>query len=241
MRESNKIVAQVHELMRKHAKIGVSTLELDMIAEDFILSKGGKPAFKGYDPDGTNPFPGTICSSLNDVVVHGIPDGTKLQDGDLLSVDVGVEKNGYYGDAALSIAIGEISAEKKKLMEVTEKSLYLGIEQAIAGNRVHDISNAVQSFVEVNGFSVVRALCGHGVGRHLHEDPSVPNYGRAGTGPKLKNGMTIAIEPMVNSGVFDVYVERDGWTVRTKDGKPSAHFEHTIVINNDTPEILSVI
>jgi methionyl aminopeptidase len=172
--------------------------------------------------------------------VHGIPGSVKLQDGDIISLDVGVLKNKYYGDAALTVAVGNIPDDKKNLLNVTEKSLYLGIDQALAGNRVHDISEAVQVFVEQNGFSVVRDLCGHGVGRYLHEDPAVPNFGKKGTGPKLKNGMTLAIEPMVNAGSYDVTTASDGWTVQTLDGLPSAHFEHTILINGGSPEILTV-
>ncbi len=163
-----------------------------------------------------------------------------LKDGEIVSIDIGVIKNGFFGDAAISVAVGNIDDEKKKLMDVTEHSLYLGIEQAIVGNKVHDISNAVQTYVEANGFSIVRDLCGHGVGKFLHEDPSIPNFGRKGTGAKLKNGMTLAIEPMVNAGKYDVVTAKDGWTVLTADGSTSAHFEHTILINNNSPEILSV-
>ena len=220
--------------------MGVTTLELDKIAEDYIRSNSAKPAFKGYSQGGAPGFPGSICSSVDEEVVHGIPGSRVLKDGEIVSLDIGVLKDGYFGDAALSVAVGSISDEKKKLMEVTERSLQLGIEQAIAGNKVHDISNAVQVFVEANGFSIVRDLCGHGVGKFLHEDPAIPNFGRKGTGAKLKNGMTLAIEPMVNAGKYDVVTARDGWTIITADGSASAHFEHTILINNNLPEILTV-
>jgi len=239
IRESCRIVAETLNLVKKFVKVGITTGELDKIAEDHILSRGGTPAFKGYRQVGTPPFPGTLCLSLNDAVVHGIPGDKQVQSGDLVSIDCGVKKNGYFGDGALSVLVGE-DTQKQRLMDVTEKSLYLGIQQAVVGNRVHDISHAVQEYVEANGFSVVRALCGHGVGKYLHEDPSIPNYGVKGTGKKLQNGMTLAIEPMVNMGRYDVYEMRDGWTIRTVDGQPSAHFEHTILINGQEPEILTV-
>ena len=227
--------------MKKSVRPGITTGELDKIAEDYIRSNNGIAAFKGYSQGGSSiDYPASICSSVDDEVVHGIPGNRVLKEGEIVSLDVGVQKNGYFGDAALSVAVGEISADKKKLMEVTEKSLHLGIEAAVAGNKVHDISAAVQEYVEAHGFSVVRDLCGHGVGKFLHEEPSVPNYGRPGTGPKLKNGMTIAIEPMVNVGTWRVKTGGDGWTVLTADGSASAHFEHSILINNGNPEILTV-
>ena len=241
IRKSNKIVAETLQLMKSYVRPGVTTKELDQIAEDYILSNNAIAAFKGYSQGGSSiDFPASICSSVDDEVVHGIPGNRVLKEGEIISLDVGVNKDGYFGDAALSVAVGEVSEEKKKLLEVTEKSLYLGIEQARDGNRVHDISAAVQEYVEANGFSVVRDLCGHGVGKFLHEDPAVPNFGKKGTGPKLKKGMTIAIEPMVNMGRFDVRTAPDGWTIVTADGTASAHFEHTILINNGKPEILSV-
>lgn len=239
IRESCQIVAETLQLMKRYAKEGVTTIELDKIAEDYILSNNARAAFKGYSQAGSFDFPGSICSSIDDEVVHGIPGNRVLKEGEILSVDVGVEKNGYFGDAALSVAIGNISEEKKKLMDVTERSLYHGIEQAVAGNKVGDIGFAVQEEVERNGFSVVRDLCGHGVGIRLHEDPQIPNYGKKGTGALLKNGMTIAIEPMVNLGTYKVFVAEDGWTVYTADGMPSAHFEHTIAIIDGKPEILT--
>jgi methionyl aminopeptidase len=240
IRESCVIVAETLQLLKTNVKIGVTTLELDKIAEDYIRSNNATPAFKGYSQGGAPGFPGSICSSVDNEVVHGIPGFRVLKAGEIVSIDIGVLKNGYYGDAAITVPVGEISPDKKKLLEVTERSLYLGIEQALAGNRVHDISNAVQTYVEANGFSIVRDLCGHGVGRFLHEDPSVPNFGKKGTGAKLKNGMTLAIEPMVNAGNYEVITANDGWTIVTADGSTSAHFEHSILINNNEPEILTI-
>jgi len=240
IKESCLIVAQTLQLVKKSVRPGVTTKELDLVAEDFILSKNAKPAFKGYSQGDGNPFPATICSSKNCEVVHGIPGNIVLADGDIISIDVGVIKNGFFGDAALTVAVGSISAEVQKLMDVTEKSLYLGIAEAIENKRLHNISNAVQTYVEANGFSIVRELTGHGVGRYLHEDPSIPNYGKKDSGPKMKNGMTLAIEPMVNMGKKEVVLGYDGWTVLTKDGLPSAHFEHTILVTNGKPEILTV-
>ncbi len=240
IRTSCQIVAETLQLVKKNVNPGISTLELDKIAEDYIRSNDAIPAFKGYSQGGSSGFPGSLCTSIDNEVVHGIPSGRELKEGEILSVDVGVLKDGFFGDAAITIAVGEISEEKKKLMEVTEKSLYLGIEQAVKDNRIGDISSAVQDECESNGFGVVRELCGHGVGKHLHEDPQVPNYGRKGTGMLLKDGMTIAIEPMISLGTHRVNVAQDGWTVLTLDGKPSAHFEHTIAIINSKPEILTV-
>ena len=193
IRESCRIVAETLQLMKANVRAGITTKELDQIAEDYILSNNANAAFKGYSQGGSSiDYPASICSSVNEEVVHGIPGPRVLKNGDIISLDVGVYKNGYYGDAALSVAVGELSEEKMKLMKVTEKSLYMGIEEAQAGNHIYDISYAVQSYVESNGFSVVRDLCGHGVGKYLHEDPSIPNFGKKGTGAKLKNGMTIA-------------------------------------------------
>jgi len=240
IRESCRIVSETLRLVKSNVKIGVTTFELDRIAEDYIKSNNAIPAFKGYSQGGLPGFPGSVCTSINDAVVHGIPGQIRLEEGDIISLDVGVLKNNYYGDAAITVAVGKISDEKKMLMEVTEKSLQLGIEQAKNGNRVHDISAAVQDYVEQNGFSIVRDLCGHGVGKFLHEDPAVPNFGKRGTGSKLKRGMTIAIEPMVNAGGYEVITSPDGWTVITADGSPSAHFEHTILILDNSPEILTV-
>ncbi len=239
IRESCVIVAEVLQLLKRYVKPGITTIELDKIAEDYILSNNGRPAFKGYSQAGSFDFPGSICSSIDDEVVHGIPGNRVLKEGEILSIDVGIEKNKYFGDAALSVAVGKISDEKQKLMDVTERSLYLGIEQLKEGNRLGDFSSTVQSHVEENGFSVVRDLCGHGVGKHLHEDPQISNYGKKGNGPLIKNGMTLALEPMVNMGSYKVIVAEDGWTVLTADGKPSAHFEHTVLIINGKPEILT--
>jgi methionyl aminopeptidase len=240
IRESCIVVAETLRLIKSNVRAGITTLELDRIAEDYIKSNDAMPAFKGYSQGGLTGFPGSVCTSVNDAVVHGIPGTVKLQEGDIISLDIGVLKNNYYGDAAITVAVGKISDEKSKLLEVTEKALQLGIQQAVSGNRVHDISAAVQEYVEQNGFSVVRDLCGHGVGKFLHEDPAVPNFGRRGTGAKLKNGMTLAIEPMVNAGGYEVMTASDGWTVLTADGSPSAHFEHTILVRDNSPEILTV-
>ncbi|MCH8033165.1 MAG: type I methionyl aminopeptidase [Bacteroidetes bacterium] len=240
IRESCKIVAETLQLMKSNIKPGIATSELDEIAEDYIRSNNAIPAFKGYSQGGAPGFPGSICISVDDAVVHGIPGSKVLREGEIVSLDVGVLKNNYYGDAALSVAVGKVSAEKSKLLEITEKSLYEGISNAKEGNRVHDISASVQEMVEYNKFSVVRDLCGHGVGRYLHEEPSIPNFGRRGTGAKLRNGMTLAIEPMVNAGGYKVVTDSDGWTILTADGLPSAHFEHTILITHNSPEILTV-
>jgi len=240
IRESCKIVAETLQLVKSKIEIGVTTKELDLIAEDYIRSNNSIPAFKGYSQGNGVKFPASLCTSVNDQVVHGIPGDYKLKEGDLISIDVGVLKNNYYGDAAITIGVGRVSEIKQKLMEVTERSLYIGIEQAMEFNRLQDISFAIQSYVESNGFSVVRDLCGHGVGKYLHEDPSIPNYGKKGVGPILKRGMTLAIEPMVNIGDWKITVASDGWTIKTEDGTDSAHFEHTILITDKEPEILTV-
>lgn len=238
MRESCRIVAEVLRLVGSRVRPGVTTGELDALAEEFIRSRGGQPAFKGYGhPD--NPFPATLCTSVNEEVVHGIPGQRVLQEGDIVSVDVGVLKGGWYGDAARTYAVGTVSPEIERLLRVTEESLDRGIGAMQAGKRVHDISAAVQEHVEAAGFSVVRDLCGHGVGKDLHEEPSVPNFGKRGTGMALVEGMTLAIEPMVNAGGWQVNVLEDGWTVVTRDGKPSAHFEHTVALVDGHPEILT--
>jgi len=239
MKESGRIVAEVLSLVGTRIAPGVQTRELDTIAEEYIVSQGGVPAFKGYGHDPSNLFPGTLCISIDDEVVHGIPDGRRLEEGQVVSVDVGVKKNGYFGDGARTFPVGRISADKLRLLKVTEESLYKGIEQARAGSHLHDVSAAVQTYVEAAGFSVVRDLVGHGIGRNLHEDPPVPNYGTMGTGLVLKEGMALAIEPMVNAGTYKVRMEKDGWTVKTSDGKPSAHFEHTIIIRTGNAEILT--
>jgi len=240
IRESCKIVAETLQLVKSKIEIGVTTKELDLIAEDYIRSNNSIPAFKGYSQGNGVKFPASLCTSVNDQVVHGIPGDYKLKEGDLISIDVGVLKNNYYGDAAVTVGVGRVSDIRQKLMEVTERSLYIGIEQAMEFNRLQDISFAIQSYVESNGFSVVRDLCGHGVGKYLHEDPSIPNYGKKGVGPILKRGMTLAIEPMVNVGDWKITVASDGWTIKTEDGTDSAHFEHTILITDKEPEILTV-
>ncbi len=239
IRESSQIVAEVLALVGTRIKPGVDAKELDEIAERFIRSRGGTPAFKGYGSDKKNLFPSSLCISIDEEVVHGIPNGRKLEEGQIVSIDVGVRKNGYYGDSARTFAVGRISAEKQRLMRVTEESLYKGIEKAVAGNHIHDVSFAVQKYVEANGYSVVRDLVGHGVGKSLHEEPAIPNYGDPGTGVKLKEGMVLAIEPMVNAGTYKVEHDPDGWTVRTVDRKPSAHFEHTVVVRKGEAEILT--
>jgi len=239
MRESCRIVAEVLRLLKGALRPGVTTKELDKLAEEFILMQGGEPAFKGYGFDKNNLYPASICTSVDDEVVHGIPGGRPLHEGEIVSVDVGVRKNGYYGDGAWTFEVGRVREDKLRLMRVTEESLYKGIEQARAGKHVRDISAAVQQHVESAGFSVVRDLVGHGVGKNLHEEPPIPNFVDSTSSPKLKSGMTIAIEPMVNAGTFRVRVDADGWTVRTHDGQPSAHFEHTVLVTENAPEILT--
>lgn len=239
IRESCSIVADVLKLVAAKIKPGVTTFELDRLAEEYIRSLGAIPAFKGYGSNKANLFPATLCTSVDDVVVHGIPSKRMLREGEILSVDVGVKKEGYFGDGAATFAVGEISEEKQRLMDATKESLTKGVETAVVGNRIHDISYAVQQYVEERGYSVVRDLVGHGVGLELHEEPAVPNFGKPGTGMKLQEGMTLAIEPMVNAGAWQVRFGADGWTVLTQDGSPSAHFEHTIVIIDGKPEILT--
>ncbi|MGA3243049.1 MAG: type I methionyl aminopeptidase [Bacteroidota bacterium] len=239
IRESSRIVADVLKLVSSHIRPGVTTIELDLIAEEYIRSLGAIPAFKGYGHSKSNLFPATLCTSIDDVVVHGIPSNRTLREGEILSVDVGVVREGYYGDGACTFPVGEISKEKQRLLKITEESLRKGIEQAVVGNKLHDISYAVQKHVEAAGYSVVRDLVGHGVGVELHEEPAVPNFGKPGTGMKLQEGMTLAIEPMVNAGAWQVRFGADGWTVLTQDGRPSAHFEHTIAIVDGKPEILT--
>lgn len=239
IRKSCQIVAEVLKLLGTMIKPGITTKMLDEVAEDFIRSKGGIPAFKGYSQAGSFNYPASICASVDYAVVHGIPNDDELKEGQIISIDVGVQFNGYFGDAAKTFAVGRVSELKKKLIKVTEDALYRGIEKAKNGNRVFDISRAIQMYVESNGFSVVRELTGHGVGKYLHEDPSIPNYVVSGPSPKLREGMTIAIEPMVNAGTYRVKTLKDGWTIVTEDGQPSAHFEHTIFITNNEPEILT--
>jgi methionyl aminopeptidase len=234
VRESSLLVAKTHAEIARHIKPGISSLLLDSIAEEFIRDNGGIPAFKGY-----NGFPCTLCVSPNEQVVHGVPNNKPLLDSSILSVDCGVYMNGYYGDSAYTYEVGSVNDAYKKLLKVTKESLYKGIEQAIVGNRIGDIGCAIQEHVEEHNYGVVRELVGHGLGKKLHESPEVPNYGRRGSGIKLKKGLVIAIEPMINMGTRDIVQHNDGWTITTLDGKPSAHFEHTIVVRDGEAEILS--
>jgi methionyl aminopeptidase len=239
MREACRIVAEVLSMMGQAVRPGAVLRDLDAMAEEYIRAQGGVPAFKGYGHDPKNLFPGTLCVSVDEEVVHGIPDGRRLEEGQVVSVDVGVKKDGWFGDGARTFAVGRVSEEKRRLLAVTEESLAKGIEQVRPGSRLHDVSAAVQRHVEAAGFSIVRDLVGHGIGRSLHEEPSVPNFGVPGTGPVLAAGMTLAIEPMVNVGTARVEVDEDGWTVRTTDRRPSAHFEHTVAITQHGVEILT--
>jgi methionyl aminopeptidase len=234
LRESNMLVAKTHGEIARMIEPGVTTLKLDKVAEEFIRDHGGVPAFLNYQG-----FPNSLCTSVNDQVVHGIPNDTPLKDGDIVSVDCGVLLNGYYGDSAYTFCVGNVDEEIRTLLDVTKTSLYKGIEQAVEGKRVGDIGYAVQSYAEKYGFSVVREMVGHGVGKNLHESPEVPNYGRRGNGVKLKEGMVIAIEPMINFGKRHIVQEADGWTIRTKDRKVSAHFEHTVAVGKNEADILS--
>ena len=234
LRASNQLVGKTLAEVAKHIRVGVTTLELDKIAEDFIRSNGALPGFLGYGG-----FPNTLCVSVNDQVVHGIPSNYALKEGDIVSVDCGVLQNGYYGDSAYTFCVGKVDEKVKKLLKITKESLSLGIDSAQHGNRVGDIGYAIQKHCQAAGFSVVRKLVGHGVGKNLHEDPEVPNFGKRGQGVLLKEGMVIAIEPMINAGRYHVKTLADGWTIVTIDGKKSAHYEHTIAITNDEPIILS--
>lgn len=238
MRKSAQLVSRTHAEVAKHVKPGVTTAKLDQVAEEYIRQHNGRPAFKGYGPR-KNPFPATLCISVNDQVVHGFPGSYALQEGDLVSIDCGVELNGYFGDSAYTYIVGNCTEEEKKLLLTTVESLYLGIEQAVHGNKIGDISHAVQSHCEQNGYGVVRDLVGHGLGKSLHEEPSVPNFGKPGTGKRLRSGMTLAIEPMINMGTWKVKTLRDGWTIVTADGSKSAHFEHDVVVREGVAEILS--
>jgi len=234
VRESSLLVGKTLAEVAKHIKPGVTTLHLDKVAEEFIRDQKAIPGFKGY-----RGFPATLCTSVNDVVVHGIPGDYALKEGDIISIDCGVKKNGYFGDSAFTFAVGEVPEKVLLLMKRTEESLYKAINVAISGNRIGDISFAVQSYVEGFGYSVVRDLVGHGLGKDLHEKPEVPNFGRRGKGKELLTGMVLAIEPMINLGIKNVFQAKDGWTIRTKDGMPSAHYEHDVVIRKGKAEILS--
>lgn len=234
MRDAGSIVGRTHVELAGAVKAGVTTQELDRLAEEFIIKCGGRPSFKGLYG-----FPSSICTSVNEEVVHGLPSLRKLKNGDIISIDIGAEINGYHGDSAVTHPVGDINSDAMGLLKATEESLYKGIEQARAGARLSDISNAVQTCAESYGYSVVRDYVGHGIGRAMHEDPQVPNFGKPGRGPRLKTGMTLAIEPMINMGTYEVQTLSNNWTVVTLDVNLSAHFEHTIAINGDKPEILT--
>ena len=234
LRKSNLLVSKTLGELVRYIEPGITTLELDKIAEDYIRSNGAVPAFLGY-----RGFPGTLCTSVNSTVVHGIPSNRVLKDGDIISVDCGVNLNGYFGDSAYTFPVGEVSDEIISLLVRTKESLLRGVSFAISGNRVGDISNAIQTYTESFGYGVVRELVGHGLGKHLHEEPDVPNYGRKGTGPLMKKGLVICIEPMINMGVKNVKQEKDGWTIKTYDNKPSAHYELAVAVNEKVPDVLS--
>lgn len=234
MREANTLVSRTLGEIAKWVAPGVTTLKLDTIAREFICDNGGRPACLGYGG-----FPGSICCEVNEIVVHGFPSNYTLREGDIIGTDCVVEKDGFMGDSCYTFMVGEVAPEVKKLCVVTKESLSIGINACQEGKRIGDIANAIQTYCESHGYSVVREMCGHGIGKSMHEDPEVPNYGRRGTGPLIKNGMCLAIEPMINLGSRNVVIESDGWTCRTKDRKPSAHYEHTVAIMNGKTEILT--
>lgn len=234
IKQGAQILGKAHGEVAKHIKEGVKTSFLDKIAEEYIRDNGGVPSFKGY-----NGFPSSLCISVNEVVVHGFPSSYILKDGDIISVDCGVFHQGFHSDSAYTYPVGEVSPQVLSLLKATKDSLYLGIEKAVFGNRIGDIGFTIQKFVEAKGYTVVRELVGHGLGKNLHESPEVPNYGKKGSGPLLKAGMVIAIEPMINLGTRNIVQERDGWTIRTADRKQSAHYEHTVAIFEDRTEILT--
>ncbi|MDK2798987.1 MAG: methionyl aminopeptidase [Clostridiales bacterium] len=234
MREAGRIVAEAHNLIEKAIRPGITTKELDNIAEQYILSQGAVPSFKGY-----NGFPASICASVNHEVVHGFPGLNELKDGDIISIDIGAMYKGYHGDAARTHPVGNVTDEAKRLIKVTRESFYEGIKHAVEGNRLSDISSAIQKYVENHGYSVVREFVGHGIGKKMHEEPQIPNYGPPGRGPRLQTGMTLAVEPMVNMGKYHVRILPNQWTVVTVDGSMSAHYEHTIVITQGEAEILT--
>lgn len=236
MRDSGRMVAEILALLKERVVPGVTTLELDRLAESECKKRGAKPAFKGYGG-----FPFSICASPEDRVVHGFPDERPLLEGEILSIDFGVVWKGFYGDSAVTLPVGKVDADKQRLLDVTRDSLLVGIRQAVVNKRLFDISHAIQSFVEARGFSVVKEFVGHGIGKGLHEDPQVPNFGPPGQGPVLRSGMVLAIEPMINAGKGGVKVLDDGWTAVTLDGKPSAHFEHTVAITDQGPQILTAV
>ena len=234
LKKGNQVVALILRELKKHCQPGVTTLELDQIADRLIRKNNCIPAFKGY-----RNYPASLCISINEEIVHGIPGERKLKNGDIVSLDIGVKLDGFYGDAAITVPVGEIDSESQKLLQVTEEALYKGIERANAGNRLSDISHAIQIWVEKHHFSVVRDFVGHGIGKNLHEEPQIPNFGKPGFGPRLREGMVLALEPMVNVGTYEIKILSDGWTAVTADGSRSAHFEHSIAITNNGPVILS--
>lgn len=234
MREVGRMVALTREHLKNHIKVGVTTKELDKIADNYIRSLGGIPSFKGY-----NGFPGSICTSVNEVVVHGIPSNLKLKEGDIISIDIGIYYNGFHADSAWTYGVGKISCENQKLLDITLASLYEGIKEAKVNNRVGDISHAIESYIKPYGYGIVEEFTGHGIGRNLHEDPYVPNFGRSKTGALLRSGMTICIEPMINLGTKNIQILKDNWTTVTLDKKNSAHFEHMVAITDDGCEILT--
>ena len=236
MRQAGLIVAETLRDLRRMVEPGISTRELDAFAESKIRKAGAYPTFKGY-----RGFPGSICASVNEEVVHGIPSSRKLRDGDIIKIDCGATLNNYVGDAAITVPVGQISSEVERLTQITRESLFRAVEKMVPGNRLYDVSYAVQEYVEAHRFAIVREFCGHGIGQSMHEDPQVPNYGRPGTGPTLKPGWVLAIEPMVNLGGHEVKMEADGWTVKTQDGLPSSHFEHTIAVTEDGPMVLTAL
>ena len=236
MRKAGRLVAMSHELVRQNIKPGTTTKELDLLVEDFLRTQNAIPSFKGY-----NGFPYSICASVNEEVVHGFPSERKLKEGDIVSIDIGATFEGYVGDGAKTFIVGETDEEKKHLVEATKQSFYEGIKFAKTSYRLSDISHAIQAFAESRGLSVVRDYVGHGVGKNMHESPQIPNFGKPGKGPRLQEGMVLAIEPMINAGVYNVKVLENGWTVVTVDGKPSAHYEHTVAVTDGEPELLTVL
>lgn len=234
LKQAGNIVYQTHNYLKPYIKEGITTLELDKLAEDFIRFCDATPSFKGY-----NGFPGSICTSINDEVVHGIPENRKLKNGDIISIDIGACYKGYHGDSAWTYAVGDVNDEKRYLMEHTEKALYQGLNAIKPGNRIGDIGYAVEKYAHEHNLGVVLELCGHGVGTKLHESPDVPNYGIKGTGPRLKEGMVLAVEPMLNIGSPDIYMLENDWTIVTEDSRPSAHYEHTVVVTKDGYQILT--
>jgi len=239
LRQANLLIGRTLAELAKIIRPGVTTLELDKVAEEFIRDNGAIPTFKGFPNPFGGPFPASICTSVNDVVVHGIPNNVPLKDGDIVSIDCGTKLNGFCGDSCYTFLVGEVSEEIKQLCKVTKEALYLGIEQAVAGHRLGDIGYAVENHCTSHSYGVVREFVGHGVGREMHEDPQVPNYGKRGTGTMLKNGLCIAIEPMITLGARQVFMDPDRWTIRTRDGKPAAHYEHSLAVRQGKAEVLS--